>query len=214
MNHPVPESPKIYHIAHIDRLASILSAGKLICDAEMQGHDSLGTSIGMRKIKQRRLTTPLNSHPGLCVGDCVPFYFCPRSVMLYMFWKGNSLDIDYHGGQAPIVHLVADLYTTVRWANQNGKRWVFTDSNAGSSWFDDFCDLKHLSRIDWDAVCATNWQGKQDKKQAEFLIESAYPWACIEKIGVFSEVQRRQMTSLLDGADRPPVCVEKEWYYL
>jgi CxxC-x17-CxxC domain-containing protein len=38
----------------------------------------------MNKIKERRLKLPLSSHFNLFVGDCVPFYFCPRSVMLYV----------------------------------------------------------------------------------------------------------------------------------
>ncbi|MBE7527723.1 MAG: DUF4433 domain-containing protein [Burkholderiales bacterium] len=37
-------------------------------------------SAGVAQIKQRRLTSCLNSYPDLRVGDCVPFYFCPRSV--------------------------------------------------------------------------------------------------------------------------------------
>jgi hypothetical protein len=49
-----------------------------------------GTTIGMDSIKQRRLTKSLNSHPDLRVGDCVPFYFCPRSVMLYNIYKSIS----------------------------------------------------------------------------------------------------------------------------
>lgn len=87
---PVPERPKLYHIVHFDRLASIVADGCLWCDAEVEQRDSQGTTIGIPHIKQRRLTElPLASHPGLYVGACVPFYFCPRSVMLYLLHKGN-----------------------------------------------------------------------------------------------------------------------------
>jgi len=44
------------------------------------------------------------------VGDCVPFYFCPRSVMLYLIYQGNHPDLQYHGGQDLVLHLEADLY--------------------------------------------------------------------------------------------------------
>src|SRR6266568_599640 len=71
----IPENPKIYHIVHVDRLASII-AGGLWCDAEVVRRAPPGTTIGMNAIKQRRLTElTLSSHPGLHVGDCVPFYF-------------------------------------------------------------------------------------------------------------------------------------------
>ena len=94
-----------------------------------------GTTIGMSHIKQRRLTYQLNSRPGLRVGDCVPFYFCPRSIMLYVIHMANSPELDYRGGQGPIVHLEADLHEAVDWAERHGRRWAFTLSNAGSRLF-------------------------------------------------------------------------------
>ncbi len=77
--------PKIYHIVHVDRLPSIVSDDCLWCDAEVIRRAPPGTTIGMTGIKQRRLEElTLSSHPELHVGECVPFYFCPRSVMLYL----------------------------------------------------------------------------------------------------------------------------------
>ncbi len=93
----VPPHPKIYHIVHVDRLASILKDGGLYCDAHVVRNALPGTTIGMSGIKERRLAHPLASYPDLHVGDCVPFYFCPRSVMLYLIWKGNHPDLTYQG---------------------------------------------------------------------------------------------------------------------
>jgi hypothetical protein len=57
----------------------------LLSDAAIQQQALPGTVIGMNNIKQRRLNElTLASHPGLHVGACVPFYFCPRSVMLFL----------------------------------------------------------------------------------------------------------------------------------
>lgn len=118
-----------------------------------------GTTIGMSDIKQRRLEElTLGSHPDLHVGDCVPFYFCPRSVMLYLIHQGNHPDLAYRSGQGPIIHLESDLHTVVAWANQHHRRWAFTLSNAGSRFFEDRCDLAQLTEIDWDAVHATDWR--------------------------------------------------------
>ena len=72
-----------------------------------------GTTIGMSHIKQRRLTYRLSSHPRLRVGDCVPFYFCPRSVMLYVIHRADNEGLQYRDGQGPIVHLEADLHEAV-----------------------------------------------------------------------------------------------------
>ena len=109
----VPTEPKIYHIVHVDRLASIISDGYLWSDSEARSRGVGGTAIGMTKIKERRLGKELTSHPDLFVGDCVPFYFCPRSVMLFLIHKRNHPELIYQGGQGPIIHLEADLRETV-----------------------------------------------------------------------------------------------------
>ena len=132
---PVPAEPKIYHIVHVDRLPSIIADGCLWCDAEILRRSLPGATIGIHSIKQRRLTNRLDSRPGLCVGECVPFYFSPRSVMLYVIFQGNNPELSYRGGQDPIVHLEADLRQAVAWADGDGRRWAFTFSNAGAHYF-------------------------------------------------------------------------------
>lgn len=71
----VPEKVRIYHIVHLDRLPSIISDGHLWSDAETGKRGSPGTTVGMKSIKERRLSAPMSCHPGLTVGSCVPFYF-------------------------------------------------------------------------------------------------------------------------------------------
>ncbi len=132
---PAPAKPKIYHIVHVDRLAAIIADGGLWCDRDVVQCNRPGTPIGMADIKRRRLHNPLNSRPGLHVGDCAPFYFCPRSVMLYMIYMANHSRLTYRGGQNPIIHLEADLRRTVAWAEIHNQRWAFTLSNAGAHYF-------------------------------------------------------------------------------
>jgi hypothetical protein len=74
----------------------------------------------------------LDCHPGTKVGEYVPFYFCPRSIMLFLLHKGNHVDLTYRGGQRPIVHLEADLRTVVEWADSIERRWAFGNRNAGA----------------------------------------------------------------------------------
>ncbi len=210
----VPKKPKIYHIVHADRLASIIADGNLWCDREVIRRAPAGTSIGMNTIKQRRLTLPLASHPGLHVGDCVPFYFCPRSIMLYLISRGNHPELDYRGGQMPILHLEVDLQAVVDWATSNGQRWAFTLSNAGSCFFEDRSDLTKLNEVDWNAVQARDWQGCKEGKQAEFLLEHHVPWPLVERIGVINARVYTQVMHTLSGAAHTPVIeVKPDWYY-
>ncbi|WP_440222483.1 type II toxin-antitoxin system toxin DNA ADP-ribosyl transferase DarT [Dokdonella sp. MW10] len=211
----VPPQPKIYHIAHVDRLPSIVASGGLLSDAVVQAQALGGTMIGMSHIKQRRLTElQLASHPGLFVGACVPFYFCPRSVMLYLIHRRNA-ELAYQGGQASIIHLQADLGAVVAWANAQPARWAFTLSNAGSTYFEDRNDLACLGEINWTAVQATNWSGGlKEGKQAEFLVEQRFPWHLIERIGVQSAFVYNQVANALPAqGHRPTVEVLPGWYY-
>ena len=217
----VPAQPKIYHIVHVDRLPSIIADGCLWCDAEILRRAPTGTTIGMSSIKQRRLNElTLTSHPGLHVGDCVPFYFCPRSIMLYLIYQANHIELNYRGGQGPIVHMEADLRASVAWAQQNDQRWAFTLSNAGAYYFEDRCDLAQLDEINWEAVQTNRWGGNgiassiKEGKQAEFLIEHDFPWHLVKRIGVYSWGVYQQVTTALSvGNHRPLVEIKPEWYY-
>ncbi len=212
----VPAQPKIYHIVHVDRLLSIIQDGYLWCDAEIVRRNHDGTSIGMNHIKQRRLNQlTLVSYRDLHVGDCVPFYFCPRSVMLYLIYKQNYGDLTYRGGQESIVHLEADLQLSTEWAQKNNRRWAFSLSNAGANYFEDRCNLSQLNEIDWAAVQSNDWRGNQKEgKQAEFLMEYSFPWQLVERIGTRSSETYQQVTNAFSVAShRPRVDIKPEWYY-
>lgn len=212
---PVPANPKIYHIMHLDRLTSVVEEQALLCDSAVVRRSLGGTTIGMTSIKKRRLEElRLSSYPDLFVGSCVPFYFCPRSVMLFLIARGNNQDLAYRQGQEPILHLEADLRETVAWANRQQVRWAFTLSNAGTRYFEDRCDLQYLSEIDWRAVEATDWRSCKEGKQAEFLIEQRFPWELVSRIGVKTALVQQQVTDVLKNAShRPTVEVQLNWYY-
>lgn len=217
----IPKQPKIYHIVHVDRLPSIIADRCLWCDAEIIQRVPPGTTIGMNGIKQRRLyELLLASHPELHVGDCVPFYFCPRSIMLYLIHQGNHPELSYRGGQDPIIHLEADLRASVAWAVANHRRWAFTLSNAGAYYFEDRDNLAQLHEVNWEAVQTNRWSGNgisptmKEGKQAEFLMENSFPWHLVERIGVHSRAIFQQAASALPaGGHRPPIEIKPDWYY-
>jgi hypothetical protein len=218
---PVPSQPKLYHIVHEDRLPSVLADGFLWSDAEVLRRRCGGTTIGMSRIKRRRLEENfLTSHIGLMVGQCVPFYFCPRSIMLYLIWQANHEDLAYRGGQAPIVHLQFDLYAVAAWAGRASKRWAFTLSNAGSRYFEDRANLAQLGEINWTAVETRKWSGLgvdpgiKEGKQAEFLVEERCPWSLVERIGVKSQAVYQRVAGLLaQNQHRPALAIDPDWYY-
>ena len=118
-----PAEPKIYHITHVDNLPGIIADGGLVSDAAMIARGGPVAAIGMSGIKRRRVEElDVALHPGTKVGDYVPFYFCPRSIMLFVIYRANHPELTYRGGQGPIIHLEADLSEVVRWADAQGVR--------------------------------------------------------------------------------------------
>ncbi len=212
----LPANPKIYHITHVDNLPLIVAAGGLIPDASLSQRGGPAAAVGMSKIKQRRLGLPVTCHPGDLVGEYVPFYFCPRSVMLYLLHKGNHPELTYRSGQGPIVHLECDLKTVVDWADSNGRRWAFSLSNAGAYYVQFKRDLAELDQIDWNAVAATDFRSSdvRESKAAEFLLHGSFPWRLVERVGVHSMRVGQQVTTMVAaGAHPPTVEVKPDWYF-
>lgn len=212
----VPAQPKLYHITHVDNLPAILAAGHLKSDAAMINQGGPASAIGMSNIKQRRLGLPVKCHPGDSVGAYVPFYFCPRSIMLFLIHCANHPELSYRGGQGPILHLEADLHEAVAWAAANGRRWAFSLSNAGA-YYTEFRDrLEQLDEVDWEAVAANDFRDAPVKegKQAEFLVQDFFPWQLVRRIGVIDASVYGQVVRALSGAPhRPTVEVRREWYF-
>lgn len=201
---------------HIDRLRSIVAAGGLWSDAVVTRQQPAGTTIGMPSIKQRRLRLPVPCHPATHVGDYVPFYFCPRSIMLYVIHCGNHPELAYTGGQGPILHLEADLDQVIAWAQAQPRRWAFTQSNAGAYYTQFYDNVADLNKVNWPAIAATDFRPAdvREGKQAEFLVHDSFPWHLVTRIGVHSAAVGAQVLTILAGAaHQPRVEVLPAWYY-
>lgn len=213
----VPANPKIYHITHIDNLPMIIAAGCIWSDRRRLDQGFACEVIGMPMIKKRRLEElEVTCVPGTKVGDYVPFYWCPRSIMLYIFFKKNHPDLPYQGGQEPIVHLQADMNACAEWARQQNKPIAFSTSNAGSYTADFYRKKSDLGKIDWDSVNSRDFRGRltQERKQAEFLMHDWFPWSLVEHVGVFDE-SRLKLANLAIAASehRPTTRIENSWYF-
>jgi len=120
----------ITHITHIDNLPAILAESCLWSDDKIQKSTHPRTAIGFDTIKARRLEElAVSCHPSTNVGHYVPFYFCPRSPMLFVIHRRNS-ELRYQGGQDRIIHLVSRIGTAIELAGD--RPWAFSDGNAGA----------------------------------------------------------------------------------
>jgi len=213
---PPPANPKIYHIVHFDKLASILQNEGLSSDAYVRANGCCGTTIGMGELKASRLVRPVPTHPGSCVGDYVPFYFCSRSIMLYVIYMANHPGLEYRGGQGPIVHLEADLGAVLDWADGEGRPWAFSLGNATALFTEFRSSRAELSDLRWDLIPQRTFTDPQIKeaKQSELLVRDFFPWTLFERIGTHSDLVANQVAQLLAGNQhRPTVQRVPAWYY-
>jgi len=213
----VPIHPKIFHITHLRNLPQIVDARRLWSDAKRIEKKLDCDVVGMSHIKRRRLEEiEVDCHPDTHVGDYVPFYFCPRSIMLYILHMGNHPDLNYRGGQRPIVHLQADLHAVVEWADRKERQWAYSDRNAGGFLANFYTGLDHLGEVNWAAVDSTDFRDMviKEGRQAEFLVYGLFPWRLVERIGVCDERVADEVRQAIASAEhQPPVAVERDWYY-
>lgn len=212
-----PARPKIYHITHVDNLPGIGADGCLVSDRAMIERGGPARAIGMSAIKRRRVEEiTVGCHPGTKVGDYVPFYLCPRSVMLYVIHRANHPELAYLEGQEPIVHLEADLHAVIQWAETKGRLWAFSLSNAGAYYTQFRSRIDELDQLDWTAIAATDFQPRdvKERKQAEFLLHDRFPFELVERIGVGSAAMRARVdAAIARGTHQPAVETRPEWYF-
>ncbi len=207
-------NPKIYYIAPVYNLKSIIESGYIFSYSKIKKSDKYkNANIGLNNIKERRLNNCFESYPDLKVGQCVPFYYCYRSVMLFLIYMKND-NLSFKDGQEFIVHFEFDMFKVVEWAKRNNKRWVITDSNAGSYYFKDSNKIDFLKELNWNAINSLDWGGKdkiKHEKQAEFLVEEKVDFNLVERIGVFDIEMLNEVKKIVNKDIKVEVC--NNWYY-
>lgn len=204
----------IYHITPIDNLESIISEGGLLAYNVMLETGTNYTNIAYENIQDRRARIRVPCGAGGVLHDYVPFYFAPRSPMLYTINQGNVPN--YTQGQAAVIHLVSDVFEI----DIRGLEFVFTDGHAVMGFTDFFDDLNYLGAIDWDVMESRYWFDKNEdndrkrRRQAEFLVKNFIHWELITEIGVINSTIKAKTEKILQNfTHRPSVIVQKNWYY-
>jgi hypothetical protein len=160
----------IYHITPKDNLRGIIAREGLVAQNQIQGQTIDYCNIAHGNIQDRRAQTRVPCGPGGDLHDYVPFYFAPRSPMLYAIHMGNVQDCT--ASQSDIIYLV----TSAQRIESEGLPFVFTDGHGTMALSDYFNDLNELDEVDWRIMKAKYWADTNDdpdrkrRRQAEFLI--------------------------------------------
>ena len=202
-----PEQALIYHITDVENLPAILGDGGLYSEARMSERQP--AVIGYAHIKERRLKQiQVACCGGRFVGEFVPFYFCPRSPMLFTINKGATGRPQ--GCQRTIIHLVSRVIAGIG----PGRTWAVSDGNAGAFHTLFQSSLEAIKSLDWAAIRATDWQGKTHQKSAEFLVADFFPWTGFQTVGCHNSTIAKEVQTLLNHQPhQPAISVEPGWYY-
>lgn len=202
---------RIYHFADGANLPSILKSGELRCHRQANPE----VDVGHKEIKRHREEIEVGCGPGGVVGDYVPFYYAPRSPMLFSIKCGNVEGVS--SDQRRLVYFVSSTEAVY----EAGLECVLTDGNAAAAFttfstdptdFDDF--------IDWDLMKAVMWRNTSDdpdrrrRRMAEFLVHQALPLELVREIAVKDKIIAAWVIEQLEDADREiAVAIRPEWYF-
>lgn len=209
-----PEPTLVYHFTHRRHLLSIVEHG-LLSDVDAAGSSRLEVEIGHTHIKERRRVRQVPVQPGGMVGDYVPFYFAPRSPMLFAIGAGNVAT--YGAGTVDLVYLVSSVERLL----EHGCDLVFTDRNAvlaTAAFRTNQADLDEL--VDWELMTEAIWRktdrdpDRPERRSAECLAHRMVPWAAFLGVGTRTEAVATAVRQLLATVTADPfVRCRPGWYF-
>ncbi|MYJ14840.1 MAG: DUF4433 domain-containing protein [Acidimicrobiia bacterium] len=209
-----PRRVLLYHLTHVDNLPSIANDG-LRSDGDVEDNDLLEVDIGNQDVKARRRRMAVPVGPGGVVADYVPFYFAPRSPMLFAIHRGGVAT--FSGGQRGLVYLVARVGAIV----DRGLGFALTDRNAASAlarFSDRIDDLEEF--VDWPLMAAKMWNDtledpdRMSRRMAEFLVHERVPWdTFIALVARTDEEAENAAARLGNLRGEIQIVVRPRWYY-
>lgn len=214
----------VFHITHVENLAAMLGAGRIL--AKNLQNPGTCQSIANEEVQDRRTRVVVPVPPGGPLHDYVPFYFAPRSPMLYCNHKGS---IPKAKPQGEIIHLV----TTAQNIAAAARPFIFYDRHAVVGYAQAFNRLEDLDQIDWRVFFespligdyAQYWQNRNDDRfphwvtrkevrQAEFLVHQWLPLSCIRMIGTYTLAAKARVEDLLKlHGISCAVETRSDWYF-
>lgn len=207
-----PDKALIWRILHRANLPWVLQNG-IYC-GNSQIRSTKWVRIGNAELIDKRAVRTVPILPGGTLGDYVPFYFTPFSVMLrniHTGWNGIK-----RVSNADIVILVSSL----RRVSQLKLPFLFTDCHAYGGLANFYADLAQLDRIDWPLLQRRDFKrdpedpGKLERYQAEALVYQRLPIAALLGIVCYTDTVRAEIESTMRGLGVAlPVHTRPNWYF-
>lgn len=204
----------IYHITDAANVTSIFTSGGLWATNKLKQNNVAHHDIAYARIQERRARVPVPCGPRGNLHDYVPWYFAPRSPMLYVIHRGQVPQ--YQNGQRRIVHLVSSIDLV----QKAEVPFVFCDGHAAVQLTNFYTDVEDLVQVDWQVMKSRQWDDTREdndrlrRRQAEFLVHDFCPCRLLCGIGVMNEDVQAEVEGYLRHAGHElRVAVRPNWYY-
>lgn len=197
-----------HRLTHIDNIPDILKVGFVHPTSKYSNPNFV--PIGDPSIIRIRHN---ELHKGYRLSDYIPFYFGPRSPMLFVIQTGFN-GVKKHLPD-DVVYCVVKIPTII----EQGWECVFTDGHAVTG-ITEFYTKEQLKDIDniikVEDVYAKFWKDENDldltrRKQAELLIKDDIPPEFIAGFFVYSSVSKSKLISF--GVDDSRICVAPDYFF-
>lgn len=209
-----PTPTWLYHFTHIDHLPSVISNG-LQSDTLARSSSLNTVEVGNQRIKEARRARAVEVVPHGVVADYVPFYYAPRSPMMYAIHCGSG--VEYRDGCDKLIYLL----TTVERLAEHRVTSIYTDRNAVLAFAQYATEPRALDElVDWDLMAARYWNNtpddssRRERRMAECLAHNVCPWPVFSGIATYSDAYQAKVRAVLAQAGvSTSVVVRRGWYF-
>lgn len=202
-----------YRITHVDNLELILKNG-IVAKKHLNASAQF-IEIGNPEIIDYRSMTDVKIPGYGKIGDYVPFYFTPKSVMLYNILTGYSHPVVQKRSRDEILIIVCEIETLVQ-----HERWFFTDGQGNANLSRHFNNLDDLIAIDWESIHQCNFRNdsvdfdRLRRYQAEFLVYNHIPYTAIHELIVYNEsAQQKVLECIMENNCKLNVHIKPNYYF-
>ena len=221
----IPNPVRLFHITAIANLPDVFANGALLSKNSVAANGIGYENIAHQGAQGARAAKLVPNPPSGNVHDFIPFYFAPRSPMLFAINGGRVQGCNLR--QADIVH----IETTIDLALAHGQPYVFYDRNATLAYSNPYTDIANLNVISWDLITEQPqldgyckfWQSnasnqryvdRMEKRMAEFLVKSHVPLTAVTRIGVINNAKQQEVNQILAEYNLTiPTVVMPDWYF-
>ncbi len=198
-----------FRVVHVDNIPQILKFGFVHSTSPHSDRDyiPIGDTSIIDVRKKRRMDK------NICIGDYIPFYFGPRSPMLYVIQHGFNGVTQYDA--CDLVYCVVRIQDII----DSGFNCIYTDGHAlnKDTKFYRAEDLPRIKQIiKYKDVYASQWTNEDDldlkrRKEAELLLKDELPRQFIKGFVVYNKKASAKLLSF--GVSSKEICINPGYYF-